>query len=112
MSYWEPRLVMDVPGQGSAPGRVKTVHMLHTAGGDWKDKHLGFDEPVEVFLSIDARGQVMVRLRGKSGQQLEASARDIAAGVPPRQSEADSGTTEDAGVPSGRSEADSDTPED
>ena len=24
----------------------KRVHMLHTAGGDWKDKHLGFDAPI------------------------------------------------------------------
>jgi hypothetical protein len=49
--YDEPQLMMEVPGKkvGASyiappqPRSLKRVHMLHTAGGDWKDKQLGFD---------------------------------------------------------------------
>ena len=35
--------MMKIPGPNGAPSTLKRVHMLHTAGGDWTDKHLGFD---------------------------------------------------------------------
>lgn len=63
--YDEPRLMMKVPGPKGAPGAMKRVHMLHTAGGDWKDKHLGFDsQTVREKLSFEV-WEYLQNVRGR-----------------------------------------------
>jgi hypothetical protein len=67
MGSEEKRLMLKTEAPwGSGEDRAwKRVHMLHTAGGDWKDKHLGFDAPVVVEKFDPSVREYLGALRGR-----------------------------------------------